>query len=291
MAGHKWTLCPDDYQASQDADGNLDRRVPIQDCLDCALTRIDRDCPFDWADLKIRIERDVKQSYTPSGMNACKRERWIKLRHDYAVDPFDAYARARGIGSHAGLETDHPDILSEVTVCRYLEVDGVQKPIVTRPDKVYPRLGLIHDDKTKGYIRSDKGQPVPPEIYHRYKVQLSVGAWCWANPAWMAVQDGPKVLSPKAHTVIRGQITFRDGAKQARVWGIPLLEFGALETWMAEQIRVIDRVHEPDSPIPDWLPEGSRGLCSMCSVRDICGVPLDKRPRRPSRALGKSNQK
>jgi hypothetical protein len=46
-----------------DDTGELIKEVPIDGCLECSLTRHDRACSWDFADLTLRIERDKEGLY------------------------------------------------------------------------------------------------------------------------------------------------------------------------------------------------------------------------------------
>lgn len=272
---HTSFLCPDPAQWSLDpATGELDRRVPIPDCLACSLSRVDRACSWDYADLMLRIHRPIRPSFTPSAMAGCLRERYLKMNHDYAVDPANEAPRVRGISSHAGLETDHADILSEVTVGRRLLVDDRPEMVVLRPDKVYPKLGLVHDDKTRAYLRSVQKQPQAPEITFDHRFQLSVAAWAWQAPAFAEFPDG-RVDYPEPILITSGQIIFRDGSKQVRVL-VDLLPTEVVESHLQRMIRLLRLVYSGQWEPPP-LPEDQRSRCLSCSVLDLCGIPKPKR--------------
>lgn len=234
-------ICPDEYMWTVADDGEVTNEVPIDDCLDCSLKRVTRSCPWDFADLSLRLDRDVRYaSFNPSKMLGCPREHWYRMNTDYPIDPATRHAMVRGTRAHSALEIPHQEILSEVTVVRYLPVrwknQTLQLPITCRPDKVYPLQGLIHDDKTRSYLAQRDGQPVLPDVNPEYTFQLSVGAWCWADPAYM-VSDGVGVtLRPAPLEIVQGQIIFRDSTKQVKQL-YPLFDFQWLEGEMTRRIE------------------------------------------------------
>ena len=264
-----------------EVDGQIVTDVAINVCLACSLSRVDRACHWDFADLQARVERPIKPSFTPSAMLGCHRERWLKMGLDYVVEPGESHAKTRGTRAHSGLEVEHEDVLSEVTVARTLVVDGEPALVVTRPDKVYPKTGLIHDDKTRGYIKSKNKEPVPPEITDDYRYQLSIGAWAWQKPDWV---DPATNASGQTHVtaitgvpITEGQVTFRDSHKQVRV-PVPLVPFSELTPWMEQQIRDLRKVYSgaygaPSSGTPGgpaYLPPDQRWKCKTCPVRKQC---------------------
>lgn len=283
---HVAFTCPDPIMWTESG-GVITTDIPVNVCLACSLSRVDRGCPWDYSDLTNRIERPIKPSFTPSAMLGCHRERWLKQSVDYAVDPADSHAKVRGTRAHSGFEVDHADVLSEVTVARTLIVDGEPALVVTRPDKVYPKTGLIHDDKTRGYIAQKDKQPVPPEISEDYRYQLSVGAWAWADPENKSTDVTHSTgVSPASTTpvpITKGQITFRDQTKQVRVQ-VPLIPSKELIPWMETQIRDLRKIYQggygtPSSPIdggPAYLPSNSQWKCKTCPVRNQCGIQLTK---------------
>src|SRR5580765_4799458 len=233
-------VCPDERMWTVEDDGTVSNHVPISECLADSVKRPDRACNWDFADLTLRMDRDVSYaSFNPSKMLGCPREHWYRINTDYPVDPGTRHAMVRGTRTHAALEVPHPDILAEVTVVRYLKLQWKKQtldvPISVRPDKVYPQTGIIHDDKTRSYLAQKDGQAVNPEINAEYTFQLSVGAWAWADPAYCVTPQGVE-LSPKPLEITRGQIIFRDSTKQIKQ-SYPLFDFPWLEQEMRRRIQ------------------------------------------------------
>lgn len=262
---------------SLDANNLLDDTVPIPDCLNCSLTRQGRACHWDYADLLARNENQYAELFSPSRFNGCDRELWLRSNNDYWTDPADQTYRVRGTASHAALEVQHEDIIVETRVYRELPgvVDHEGKPAVisVKPDKVYPKLGVIHDDKTYKYLPRGgdgykPGEVHPIEIKDAYRLQLSIGAWAWADPM---VRDG--VAAPAPITITTGQITFRDGSTQLRIKDIELFPFTDLEDYMRGRVAELNAVrlgHEPG-----YCAEDQRWKCGNCPVKYLCGIPKE----------------
>jgi hypothetical protein len=260
-------ICPDEFMWTVDDDGLVTNRVPIDDCLDCSIKRVGRTCPWDFADLTIRLDRDVRYaSFNPSKMLGCPREHWYRINTEYPVDPATRHAMVRGTRTHAALEIPHPDILGEVTVVRYLPFSWkgktLQLPITCRPDKVYPLQGLIHDDKTRAYLPVKDGVALPPEINAEYTFQLSVGAWCWAEPAYMVLPDGTVRVAPDPIEIYQGQVIFRDSTKQIKQQ-YQLFDSAWLEEEMVRRIEPYMALYD-DNVIAPPLEGAETWRCRTC---------------------------
>lgn len=234
-------VCPDEFMWTVADDGEVTNQVPIDDCLDCSVKRVARTCQWDFADLSLRLDRDVRYaSFNPSKMLGCAREHWYRINTEYPVEPGSRHAMVRGTRAHSALEVPHPDILSEVTVVRYLPFEWkgarLQLPITCRPDKVYPLQGLIHDDKTRSYLAVKDGVALPPDINPEYTFQLSVGAWCWFDPAYTVSPNGGVNLNPSPIEITRGQIILRDSTKQIKQ-PYPIFDFDWLRDEMTQRIE------------------------------------------------------
>jgi hypothetical protein len=199
------------------------------------------------------MDRDVNYaSFNPSKMLGCAREHWYRINTEYPIDPASRHAMVRGTRTHAALEIPHPDILAEITVVRYLAIQWKQSilrvPVSVRPDKVYPQHGLIHDDKTRGSLPVQNGQPVFPEINAEYTFQLSVGAWAWADPAYIVGPQGV-TLTPDPIEIIQGQIIYRDSTKQIKQ-AYPLFDFEWLEDQMRQRIQPYMALYDDNVQAP-----------------------------------------
>src|SRR3954451_2914370 len=259
-------VCPDEVMWTVADDGEVTNQVPTQDCLDCSVKRPDRACNWDYADLTLRQDRDVAYaSFNPSKMLGCPREHWYRINTSYPVDPASRHAMVRGTRTHAALEIPHPDILSEITVVRFLAVSWKKRvlklPISVRPDKVYPQHGVIHDDKTRGYLPVKDGQALLPDINAEYTFQLSVGAWAWADPAYSVGPQGV-TLTPDPITIDRGQIIFRDSTKQIKQ-AYPLFDFPWLEQQMRRRIQPYLALYD-DNVIAPVLEGKDTWRCKTC---------------------------
>lgn len=260
-------ICPDEMMWTVEDDGEVTNHVPVQDCLDCSVKRPDRSCNWDFADLTLRLDRDVRYaSFTPSKMLGCAREQWYRINTDYPVEPGSRHAMVRGTRTHAALEVPHPDILAEVTVVRYLPFQWkgqeLSLPITVRPDKVYPQHGLIHDDKTRGYLPVKDGVPLLPDINAEYTFQLSVGAWAWADPAYAVFPDrGVDLNMPPLH-IDRGQIIFRDSTKQIKQ-AYPIFDFAWLEDEMRRRIEPYMALYDDNVQAPP-LTGAETWRCKTC---------------------------
>lgn len=269
--------CPDPAMWSLDDTGGLNQTVSIPDCLNCSLTRNDRGCHYDYADLAARDENQYAELFSPSRFNGCDRELYLRDKHDYWTDPAEQTYRVRGTASHTALEVQHEGIICETRVYRELPgaVDHEGKPAVisVKPDKVYPKLGVIHDDKTYKYLPRGgegykPGEVHPIEIKDSYRLQLSIGAWAWAAPM---MRDG--VAAPAPITITSGQITFRDGSTQLRIRDIALFPFSNLESYMRGRVAELNAVRLGQEP--GYCAEDSRWKCATCPVRYLCGIPKE----------------
>lgn len=263
---HKWFVCPDELMATVDDRGEVSNLVEIHDCLTCSVSRANRACQWDFADLTLRLDRSATYaSFTPSKMLGCDKELWFKQHVDYAVNPEHRNAMVRGTRAHSALEVPHPNIIGEVTVVRYLDVPWqgrvLRLPITVRPDKVYPFLGLIHDDKTRAYLQTTNKLPVAPPYAPDYAFQLSVGAWAWGQPAFTIDGHGVHV-DPPAIAVTTGQITYRDSTKQIRV-PYELLDFDVLEGVMRARCQDLLRIYDLDAE-PGPLVGDDQWKCKTC---------------------------
>lgn len=277
--------CPDPAMWSLDG-LQLDDTVPIPDCLNCSLTRQDRACHWDYADLKAREENGYTEMFSPSRFNGCDRELFLRASHDYWTDPAEQGRRVHGTASHAGLEVEGvPEVIGEVRVYRTLEgvKDHEGKPVVisVQPDKVYPKLGVIHDDKTQAYMpRGGEGykpgeiHPIP--VKDAWRLQLSIGAWAWAKPDCVGDQTEASGLGfPDPLTITSGQITVRqrgDGS-QLRIRDIELYPFEDLETYMRGRVLELNDVRRGIEP--GYCKEDDRWKCGTCPVRYLCGIPKE----------------
>lgn len=242
-------ICPDEVMWTVMDDGMVTNAVPVQDCLDCSVKRPGRACHWDFADLTLRQDRDVQYaSFTPSKMLGCPREQWYRMNTDYPIEPGSRHAMVRGTRTHAQLEVPHPDILAEVQVVRYLTIQWkkatLRIPITCRPDKIYPLRGLIHDDKTRSYLPVKDGVPIVPEHNPEYAFQLSVGAWCWADPAWAGEE-----VSPEPIEITQGQVIYRSSIKQIRQI-YPIFEFDWLEDEMRRRIQPYMALYDDNAQAP-----------------------------------------
>jgi hypothetical protein len=259
-------ICPDELMWTVADDGEVTNAVPIADCLACSVKRPGRACNWDHADLTLRLDRDVSYaSFNPSKMLGCPREHWYRINTEYPVEPGSRHAMVRGTRTHAALEVPHPDVLSEITVVRYLSTpwkgDLLNLPISVRPDKVYPQHGVIHDDKTRGYLPVVQGQPAVPDVNAEYVFQLSVGAWCWADPAYIVTPLGVTVR-PAPIVIDQGQIIFRDSTKQIRQQ-YPLFDFDWLELQMRRRIEPYLALYD-DNEIAPPLEGPDTWRCRTC---------------------------
>ena len=280
--GHVAFLCPDPQMWSMPGT-DIIKTVPIADCLNCSLTRNDRDCQWDFADLYARQEDGYNELFSPSRFNGCDRELWLRANNDYWTDPAEQTYRVRGTATHAALEVEHSDIIVEARVYRTLEgaVDHEGKPAVVsvKPDKVYPGLGVIHDDKTWKYLPRGgpgyaTGQVHPIEIKDAWRLQLSIGAWVWAKPDFITDASEPSGLRfVDPITITSGQITVRDGSTQLRMRDIELFPFDELEEYMRGRVKELNAVRLGLEP--DYVREEDRWKCKTCPVRYLCGIPKD----------------
>jgi len=246
-------ICPDEVMWTVQDDGIVTNQVPVQDCLDCSVKRPNRACHWDFADLTLRRDRDAAYaSFNPSKMLGCPREHWYRINTDYPVDPGTRHAMVRGTRTHAALEVPHPDILAEITVVRYLKIQWKKKtleiPISVRPDKVYPQHGLIHDDKTRGYLQTREGRAVEPEHNPEYAFQLAVGAWAWAAPAYTVGPQGVN-RNPEPIVIEQGQVIYRDSTKQIKQM-YPIFEFDWLEGEMRRRIQPYMALYDDNVKAP-----------------------------------------
>jgi hypothetical protein len=143
---HKWFVVMDESCEGRDEYG----RVEIERYL--THLREDPNCSCDWTfpvvNYFIQVERDY---LSPTTLQRCPREIFLRHATDYAVDPAKAWARVRGTLQHQGLER-YAEGLVEVPLERSIEVDGVQYVMRGQADNIVPERGLIRDWKTTGSI-------------------------------------------------------------------------------------------------------------------------------------------
>jgi hypothetical protein len=277
---HTAFRCPDPYMWSEvpGSWGLLSQEVPIDKCLECALTRRDRACPYDYADLKLRVEEGYTEQFSPSRFNGCDREQYLRATTDFSTDPAEQSARVRGTRAHAVVEiTDDPGVISEKRIYRPLMVDGEQAWIGVKPNKVYPELAEISDLKTWKYLPVKDGQPVDQEVKEENRIQLSIGAWAWERPCRKDV-DGygnNDYFAIEPIHIDHGQIIIQDGTKQLRQAEISLIPDDQLEELMAQRVRELRKVYAGEEP--GYCDEDKRWRCKTCPVRPQCGIELPKR--------------
>lgn len=274
------------------------KTVPIQDCLDCSLKRIDRGCVYDFADLNARIEGGYDEAFSPSRFNGCDRELYLRAKHDFWTNPADQTARVRGTAAHAALEVRDPRVIGEARVYRVLpgvtDHNGGPAVVSTQPDAVYPDMRLIADFKTWKYLprgNVTRGEVDPQPIKLAYQRQLSVGAWVWAKPDKVVYRDGTIDLAPQPLELSTGQISLRDGHSFLRQM-VDLVPFGALELWMQGRVLELNAVRAGVEP--GYCPtqgDGSRPFCNTCPVRYLCGIPkeLYAKPKSPKKVTKRTS--
>lgn len=294
--------CPDPAMWSMPA-MEIVKTVPIQDCLDCSLKRIDRACAYDYADLNARIEGGYDEMFSPSRFNGCDRELYLAAKYDYVTDPAEQTARVRGTAAHSLLDSKDPRAISEARVYRSLAgaVDHLGAPAVVsvQPDVVYPPMGLIADFKTWKYLprgNVNRGEVDPQPIKRAYVRQLSVGAWAWANPLKVkyppsdGFPSGRIDLHPAPVVIKTGQVSLRDGHSFLRQV-VDLEDFTVLEEWMRSRVLNLNATRsgtEPGYCAPQE--DGARPFCGTCKVRELCGIPreLYAKPKKSKAPVGRS---
>jgi hypothetical protein len=305
---HSSFKCPDPYMAQYDeAAGETHPYVPIKDCLDCALSRLDRACEWDYADLAARVENSYSEVFSPSRMNGCLRQQWYQDRVDFWTDPAEQSRRVRGSGMHRAFEVDHEQIIGEARVYRTLKAEdgsplldwqGQEVLISVQPDKVYPKLGVIHDDKTWAYLPVERGRPKAigydyPERgkpglpkpraglvqvgEHRidpdWVRQLSIGAWAWRDPLTVKYPGGTWDEHPSPLDIREGHVSLR-AQVQLRIAHIPLMPDAEVEAWMRERVAAINAMKTAEEP-PDYIEPKGRWKCATCPTRYLCGIPKE----------------
>lgn len=288
---HVANVCPDTAMWSVDPDTmQLSQAVPLDECLQCSLTRLDRGCSYDFGYLMQAREGTYTALFSPSRMNGCDRELYFKEFRQYTVDPKDQRYKIRGTRAHSGLEVpDTALVIGEARVFRVLNDEDGQpmryrgEPLLisVQPDKIYPGMAQIHDDKTWKYLPRAGGKPVEQPVKSENRFQLSVGAWAWANPSRVEYRDHVDE-SPKPITITSGQIILRDGESELRQWGIPLIPTPTLERWMRLRVKsVLKALNGEEPPFP---PPYKRWRCGTCPVRQVCNPPeaFLTRKRKPS---------
>jgi hypothetical protein len=278
---HVAFVCPDPAMWSMPGN-DIVKAVPIDTCLNCSLTRIDRACHWDFADLKARIEGGYDEAFSPSRFNGCDRELYLRANNDFSTDPAEQTYRVRGTAAHAALEVDEPRVVGEARVYRALRgaVDHLGRPVVVgvKPDAVYPGLGLIADFKTWKYLPRGnviKGQIDPQPVKPAVIRQLSVGAWAWADPCGVqyAGQSSTE-LRPLPIPITRAQESLRDGSGKGFLrQQVELMDFSKLEDWMRQ--RVLELNATRSGVEPGYCDESQRWKCGNCVVRDMCGIPKE----------------
>lgn len=280
---HVAFVCPDPAMWSMPGT-EIDKAVPIDTCLNCSLTRIDRACHWDFADLMARIEGGYDEAFSPSRFNGCDRELYLRANNDFSTNPSEQTYRVRGTAAHAALETGAGEtrVVSEARVYRCLDgsVDHLGRPVVVgvKPDAVYPGLSLIADFKTWKYLprgNVTRGeidpQPVKPAVIR----QLSVGAWAWADPCGVQYAGEPSTtLRPSPIKITQSQESLRDGSGKGFLRQlVPLMDFTELENWMRQRVLELNATRSGIEP--GYCDETQRWKCGNCVVRDMCGIPKE----------------
>lgn len=271
---HVAYLCPDPAMWRM-WDNQIIEIVPMEECLDCSLTRTDRRCSFDFQQLQARREDTYNESFSPSRFNGCDKELYFKQAYDFWTDPALGGAKVRGTAVHSKLETSDPRVVSECRVTRVLAgaVDHLGEPclISVQPDIIYPSLQQISDTKTWKYLPRKNGKAVEQAVKTENRLQLSVGAWAWKDPLLAVYRDGTVVENPDPITITSGQIMLSDGSLILRQSGIALVKDAVLERWMRMRVLAINRARlGEEPPLP---PVFKRWRCDKgCPVRYLCPI-------------------
>ena len=286
---HKWFRCPDESFEGRDQYG----RVDIETCLAHSKEAVDRGCDWTFPVLNyfVQVERDY---LSPTSLQRCPREVFLRHAADYAVDPAKAWARTRGTLQHGALEK-YAEGLTEVRLQRTVRVDGVTYNLRGQADNIIPEQGLVRDWKTTGSIARLLKMGALPKADH--VEQLSLYGWMatanealgednWPEPSWV---------------LKTGEVVYIDPYGMKR-YTFDLWDHKTVEAVLATRLPLIARMMDKGIEISKWRAEGKQGeapqataippvlpgcqaephywdeceseqwRCDWCDVRDQCSM-------------------
>jgi CRISPR/Cas system-associated exonuclease Cas4 (RecB family) len=153
-------------------------KIPFQDCLDCARTRVNRklDCPFDEATINGMIMSESKrEGISVTMISGCPRGTFINKHYAVSVRPSDMYWAFRGQIAHKILEAAnlHPDAIKEK---RFFKVwEGIE--ISGQPDLIVPSQKVLKDYKTTKAVPTYVNKDGVILAYENHRVQLNLYRW------------------------------------------------------------------------------------------------------------------
>lgn len=237
--------------------------------------------PYDFAEYIDRYQKGLTRSHYPiemiiamsrnaeersdAGISAtmlldCPRKVILAEEEDFYEFPADFWARFRGSIGHLMMEyygEDDPDVIREVRVRKYINVDGVSVEITGKSDKINTRDKLIVDYK------SIKAVPDKPKPTH--EPQVNIYRWLWDGGVRMDTGEQVSV------EIERGGIVYFDMEKVVKL---------PVSIWPLEQIEqfIIDKLrphvrYQQEGVLPSILyNEGGRrsALCNYCALKQAC---------------------
>jgi len=155
-------------------------KIPFDDCLQCAKTRINRKlaCPFDEATIFGMIFNETKRRegiITITMISGCPRATYIGRHYETYVYPSDLYWAFRGQIAHKILEEAklHSDAIREKRF--YKEWEGIQ--VSGQPDLIIPSQRVLKDYKTTKAVPSYRNKDGEVNAYENHKSQLNLYRW------------------------------------------------------------------------------------------------------------------
>lgn len=153
-------------------------KMAFEDCLNCAITRVNRklDCPFDEATiLGMIFNQQVRDNISVTMISGCHRGIFIGRNYDYYVSPTQVYWAFRGQIAHKILqEADlHEDAVKEERFRK--EWDGIE--ISGSPDLIIPSQKVLKDYKTTKTVPSYLNKDGYINPYENHRVQLNLYRW------------------------------------------------------------------------------------------------------------------
>lgn len=221
----------------------------------------------------VQVERDY---LSPTTIQRCAREVFLRNAADYAVDPKKAWVRARGTLQHSALEK-YPEGLTEVRLQRTIVLNGVTYVIRGTADNIIPRQGMIRDWKTVERLTKTKYFGSLPKEDHVEQISL-YGWMCAGNETYWDEKKGEWLVAkgrrkPDRWAVDKGECVYIDPTDQAR-YVFNLWTHDLVEQAIAARLPLVARMMDQGWGVHHWREEGGSGAAPVELTQDIaCVLP------------------
>ncbi len=153
-------------------------RLPIEACLKCARTRLNRklDCPFDEATIAgMILGEKLRTDISVTMITGCHRAVFINRFYETYVPPSQLYWAFRGQIAHKILEEAnlHPDAVKEKGFTKAW--DGIK--VTGHPDLIIPSQKVLKDYKTAKTVPSYLNKDGVIGAYENHRTQLNLYWW------------------------------------------------------------------------------------------------------------------